>query len=245
MKLSISTWAILFVSVLLGGCSTCLESANARKIPHFDESILDVVIPHIEWGYVPIEQAVQILHDKWQEQLHDRRVPAIVVLGDFHSGRMTEQTNSPSSTDPFQSRYTDHAIAPGVHANSISVRDCFTLLADATGHRFSIRSGMVRLEPIPAEIIEGFGTFRFNVPPSAEKFLHLNDKTTSKELTDLLRTYGIRFEDGFSAAWEPGTKQIVFTTYISEPQRIDLLFSLIDGGFEIKKTQQGGGEERR
>lgn len=219
-------------------------AANERKIPHFDESILDVVIPDIGWGYVPVNQAMQILHDKWQEQLPDRQVPTIVYIGLRHPERLTKDDDPFSSSVP-SSNDSDKVLASKAHAINISVRDCLHLLSDTTGCRFSIRNGMVRLQRIPAEIVEDFGTTRFNVSPSVEKFLHLNDKTTSKELTDLLRTYCIRFDDSFSAAWEPGTKQMVSTTYISEIQRIDELFSLIDGGFEIKKTQQGGGEERR
>lgn len=220
MKLK-SKIALLLVAILVA--SGCTSVQSDRRVPDFDDSILDVIIPHIKLDKASIELSVQTIQAEWKKQIPGKELPLAVII-DYVSN---------DENGVAYEGYPGNRRTITLEADQISVRDCLELVSQIGGQRLRIRSGRITFESVPW-IEEDWCTAMVAVSAAGQSFLRLASSTTPGQVTSLLMTYGIEFPEGLSARWVPESESIVITTLPGEISKLRALLWLLDNGFEIK-----------
>lgn len=221
----------------LCGCAT--HRSVPFDCPPFDNSVLDVVIPHIKIEDASVEEAVGELGRLWQEQLAGKSPPKTIFLR--HAWPHREYADTPERTE----------LIPKVsfEKTNITVEDCLQLIAQvAPLEGFRIKRGKLVITYYMGHS-EDWCTSLVPVTDKCKRFLNLADDIpapaigtidpyspdSNHDITALLKGYGIHFREGFSAGWYPQIGKIVITTLPTEIDKLRALLALVEEGYEIKR----------
>lgn len=238
----------LVVLTTIAGCSTTLTRSDPFLVSHKESEAqaegalrsavrradrikqidprFAVHIPYLHLTNATLETALSELNKSWIRELGTTGLPVVVKL-DYR----------PSGDPPYEGY-------PGLRANitltahDLTVAELLVLIADISPYRLQFMGNTPVLE-CRHWIEEGWETHILPVSPAGRRYLGLTDSTTSAELSERLSQYGITFPDGcgFYARWNPDIGKLVVFNYPAEIDKLRAIFTLIDNGFEVRRTQ--------